>query len=307
MSRKIRKYAFSGMFIVSLVLIMISVSFSWFVNENAMRLWDITAEVEEVQDLLVKDANNAFAKKVDIKYPEDLVLSPVIGNGINFYKPVMTKADSDGDGVYQYEVTSYEKMTAEEISQNVLSFEVSFQVAMDSDLYICINPNSNSRYSYLKKSDRSPESAYGEFSTGYITGALRVAIFHKEDGEYNLKSIWIPDTDTRLMTDNDGSLYIATGNDTKAENFYQFARSYNSSTGSMSYTTIYTHNSKNGVSETNGINYTWGTENDIRICHIEDDGTEELKFVIWIDGADTECHNALVGGIVDMNLMFEVR
>ena len=73
MRRKLRKYALSGMFIVSLVLIMISISFSWFVNENEMKLWDVTAEVEEVQDLLVKDANSAFSKKIDIKYPEDLV------------------------------------------------------------------------------------------------------------------------------------------------------------------------------------------------------------------------------------------
>ena len=302
---KIRKYVATGMLITSLLLIMISVSYSWFINNNKMQSWEISAEVVQAQNLLVKDGNNTYAKSLDIEYPEGLELSPVCGNGKSFYKPIFTKQDPDGDGVYEYLPSGYEALTQEKMEQSVLSFEISFHVDYNVDLYLNINPSINQKYSSIKKSDKSIDSAYGDFSAGYITGALRIAIYHWENGEYHLGNIWIPDPDTRLMTAEDGTLYIATGEDSQPEEYYTFANS----TDTESAFKVYTNGEKNGAytDGATGITYTWGTENDIKITHVENGGQNDLKFVIWVDGLDSECHNALIGGTVDINLMFDVR
>jgi len=300
---KLRGYVMSGMLIVSLIVIMVSITFSWFVNNNQMLAWEITAEVEQAQNLLVKDGNNAYAKKLDIEYPEGLELSPVCGNGISFYKPIFTKQDPDEDGVYEYYPTGYEALTDDKLKESVLSFEIAFHVDHNVDLYLNINPELNEKCSFVRKSDKSVDSAYGDFSAGYITGALRIAIFHWEDGEYVLKDIWIPDTDSRLMTGEDGSLSIATGEDSPVEESFTFVNSQGNNT------VIPTGGKANGeyLDVNTGIIYTWGTENDINITHVTNGGENKVKFVIWIDGLDTECHNALIGGTVDIDLMFDVR
>ncbi len=301
---RLRKYIISCMLIVSLILIMVSLSFSWFFNNNQMQSWDITVGVEQAQNLLVKDGNNNYVKSLKIQYPEGFTLAPVCGDGKSFFEPVMTKQDPDKDGIYEYLPSEYKTLSSAEQSERILSFDVSFHVDHDVDLYLSVDPTENEAYSYVYKSDDSAESAYGSFSSGYISGAVRIAIFRLENGEYVLKNIWIPDADTQLVKNENGTLDIATGEGSVVEESYKFVSNANGDGKA-----IQTNGAKSGeyLDTLTGIRYTWGTDHDIPITHITNGGQNDLKVVVWIDGHDRECHNALIGGIVDLNLMFNVR
>ena len=85
--QKSRKIIFGGMFVVSLIIIMVFVSYSWFNTGDKANVTGITMNVAEGEELLIKAVgdNEDPGKILAMDFPEDLVLKSVAGNGIYFY------------------------------------------------------------------------------------------------------------------------------------------------------------------------------------------------------------------------------
>ena len=72
-------------------------------------------------------------------------------------------------------------------------------------------------------------------------------------------------------------------------------------------TVVETNGKASGSKTINNVTYAWGDlEESFEIGSIEGDTEKSFKVVIWIDGDDRECHNALLDGLVSVNLKIMV-
>ena len=73
-----------------------------------------------------------------------------------------------------------------------------------------------------------------------------------------------------------------------------------------SYTGMMVHNYY--LYEEDGVLYAWGDlEEDLPFATLEGFSEQDFKIVIWLDGNDRECHNALMGGEVSIKLGFVIE
>ena len=152
-----RRTLFKAMFVVSIIFIMISLTYAWFSLSD-------TANVNGV-DLGFTEANSLVAEGVFTKGKID----SVTGNGTSFYKPVMEKqlvGTSNGQNLYKlvkgdtYEQQTDDVTSVNSVVDNVLTVDFTLNIVGKHNIYLVMG------------SGVSPDGAGAEF----LEGAMRVAI-----------------------------------------------------------------------------------------------------------------------------------
>ncbi len=283
-----KRIIFSALFVSSMLMIMISVTFSWFHQVESATMSDITIDAREANNLLVKASDaDVWSKVVKMSFADDFEMQGVSGDGIRFFEPVIGKKEGMNDS----SLVGYKQITEDLAKSGIYEFEFSCFVENSLPLYLDSS-------SALLPSAKSPESAYGSFSAGHICAAMRVAILQKVDGEYVLKCIWIPNATTELTTV--GEISVGEGD---VESEYVFI----SDESATEKVTVQTAQEPSGQIEIDGVLYAWGDLDDsLEIGRIEGNAENDFKLVIWIDGNDRESHNALLDGLVSVQMKFYV-
>ncbi len=282
----IRRLLFSGAFVMAMIFIMISVSFSWMNNNPRAKVSNIQIEVVEANNLLVKAENGEeWSKTINMDFKEGFKMRSVCGDGKNFYDPILSHTDDSNDFV----AIGYEAVSGT-LEDNGI-YEFAFSCIVENSLTVYLDKGSS-----LTPAENSNLSAYGDFSAGHVCAAMRVAFFQRVDGEYVLRCIWIPNSTTELDPSTATSLKAENG---AVEDRYVFVSGENGSNSIV----IETNGEPNGSQTIDNVTYVWGDlEEDLEIGVTEENTQQDFKLVLWIDGQDRECHNALMDGLVSVNL-----
>ena len=280
-----KRLLFGGTFVLAMIFIMISVSFSWLNNNPRATVSDIHLEVVEANNLLVKaeDSDN-WTKVVKMDFKEGFEMASVCGDGKNFFKPILGHVDGSND----FEAVGYEAISGN-LEDNGL-YEFAFSCMVESSFTIYLDKESS-----LSPSEDSENSLYGDYSSGHICAAMRIAFFQKIEDEYVLHCIWIPNSTTELLPSGE-EIKVENG---EIESGYIFI----SDESGESTTIIETEGASSGSKTVNGVTYVWGDlEENLEIGTTEGNQQQYFKLIIWVDGNDRECHNALMDGLVSVDL-----
>lgn len=285
--------------IFSLLVFVISLSFAWFFDGKHAMLSGIQATTENANNLQIKGQNDLWGYEDNVEFDSDLTLDPVISDGLEFFKPVYGY-DTDGSGVHQQTVVGYETID----NLNSYIYRYAFSLIVDNTCQVFLDTTKSS----LLGSENSKTSDYGDFSTGYISAAMRVAFvkINESTQKPELQAVWIPNPYVELSQDEETKSLSIIENGAQ-ENEYIFLKSYNIlPTGRINYTplSIKTDTGYNYV-DVDGVRYFWG---DCTVPLGELQGGVESKYYcyVWIDGNDRECHNSLNDGRVLINVHFYI-
>ncbi len=289
------QFIFSITLIISLIAIVATATFSWFVNRSDNYLSQIRIETVDTFNLKVS-SNGESGNNITTNIHDDFFLKPIFGNGLDFFVPEYASQEVvEGSGVYD-DLPTGEYVSVTDMVTNY-AFVMDFALNIDSPAELYLEYTSNER-TYVKKGAYSEKrkSPYGNFSKDNIIGAIRVAIFVEDV----LKMIWIPNSTIELKENANKTFEVLT--DGEVEESFTFINNDESTFS------ILTNGNANGNTEVGGVTYVWGEIN-LDNCPKVTDISKEKKFkvVIWIDGNDRECTNALVGGKININLCFNAK
>ena len=163
-----------------------------------------------------------------------------------------------------------------------------------------IRPADSDAYSDAEQYPFGSSSPYGDFDIGYICGAMRIAILQKNsDGTYESKLIWAPSSTVELYQDEQGQLHV-NPNSANCETTYTYLGE-----DPDEPIVIETNGEASGHQEIDGVVYAWGEiETKLPMGTLTGGEENEFRLVIWVDGNDRECHNALLSGLVFLILHF---
>ena len=271
--KKRRRIIFKAMFVISIVSIMISVSYSWFTSSNKATIKGVVINVV--------DPKNLEAGNID-QYG---TLDVVTGDGISFFKPEIKEVaieteegDDSGFITYKYDKASDYAQTndnvtvpkADAVAENVRIIDFTLDMTGEAE-----------RIYLLPGTAIVPV----EGSPAYLPGALRVAFLKLDSatGTYKPLLIWIPDVMSVIEGEPElESSYTFISNGDKGAQVSSLE--VDAATGKI----------VKGEGE-NEITYVWGPIADGR--NIEFDtfsGTGNYRCVIWLDGNDRECTTDLI-------------
>ncbi len=287
-----RRALFLSIFVVSLIVIMVAVSFSWYYVRRAVTVSQFSIEVVEANNLVIRSSEDGegWSKLLTMQADEGFAFGAVAGNGESFFAPVIELVpQDDGKGEfssYAYEKTGYTPLSATDQSQYVFTYD--FSVSIENAHDLCLVQGT----AVKQQASSDPVDHAG--------AALRVALLVEEGEAYRTVLIWIPDVQTQLLENDDGSWYVdaersepessitlvdATGKDYSVE-----------ITGTSGQTTA-----------ENGVTYVWGDiaqQDEVTIAALPSQTEKNFRLVIWVDGNDRDCHNAIMAGSVCVDLKF---
>ena len=259
-----RKTLIKVMFVISIIFIMISLTYSWFTESNSARA--------TVNNINVTDPNNLitggeFAMgKID----------SITGNGTSFFKPVLEEQLVATEGGYNI----YQKVNTGEytvLSDDVVSEDADVESLFIQDFSLSINGKHNL---YLTNGSGIVTK---DGSAAYLAGAMRVAImkFNEQTSQYELCLVWIPDvTSQKSGTDLLDDKVVVVSPDVDGSKVEEI-----------------TITSNRGETTLGGVRYVWGkidANSSTNIFVGELDGTSKYRCVIWLDGNDRECNVELL-------------
>ena len=263
--RSVRRTLFGAMFVMSIIFIMISLTFSWFSLSE-------TSHVDGAQ-LGVSDANNL---EVGGQFSMGKIDS-VAGDGISFFKPVLENKLVGTNGNYNI----YQKVNSGKY--NALTDDVVSERAVADNMFVkdfTLTIRGKCNVYMVDGTGIVPEGEGAEF----LEGAMRVSVmkFNEESKKYELCLIWIPD----VTSQKSGEDLL----DSKVT--YVYSDEEGAKEGSFEITSEYGEKILD-----NGVRYVWGKidgkpENNVLIGELN--GTGKYRFVIWLDGNDRECDYELL-------------
>lgn len=308
-----KQLLFNCMFVFSLLVLMGVIVYSWFNTKRDSDVKDVVMSVEGSYNLRISRENGDSAMWVHkleaFEKGRSFPLKAVCGNGTDFFSPVyginedepdyVTKgANGEQYTVYKTKVTGLSDIPAEKLfSEYVYKLDFFFKIEEDSDLFI--SPLS----SLTADIDASPKSILNDkLSTGHIAGATRVALF-RDDGneEFTPVLIWIPNSSTEF---NESTVSVNEKGTPETEYTFTSAEE-----GTESQIRIETKGSPSGHVIKDGVIYCWGDiPSDLpAISSIDSDAENKYRAVIWVEGTDRECANALLGGMIKLDLKFSAE
>jgi len=319
-----RNKLFGALFVISLVFIMVSVSFSWFTTGKQASVSGIQMQVEDGDELTLKigdQQNTTMSFEFDAEYP----LQARTGNGLYFYDAVLGYPENDsgstsGSTTLDKVVMGYTTVVNPDtfveldpaqteceqyIKNGVCAVDFSLNLDKDANAYL-YGKSSNDAPSTISPANKADyenannKSPYGDFDIGYICGAMRIAILQKnEAGQYVPTLIWAPSTTVELYEDDQGKLHI-NPNSTRVEETYTYVGEDTDNPIHIS-----TGGTTSGSVSIDGVVYAWGEiATKLPIGELVGGQDNDFRLVIWIDGNDRECHNALLSGLVHLILHF---
>ena len=319
-----RNKLFGALFVISLVFIMISVSFSWFTTGKQASVSGIQMQVEDGDELTLKignQQNTTMTFEFDADYP----LQARTGNGLYFYDavlgyPEVGDSEDGGSTTLDKVVMGYMSVVDPDafgeldpgqsecelyIKNGVCAVDFSLNLDKDANAYLYGKSSSDvpstiqpaNKADYENANNKSP---YGDFDIGYICGAMRIAILQKNDeGEYAPTLIWAPCSTVELYEDDQGKLHVDP-NSTSVEEVYTYVGEDTNAPVHIS-----TDGASSGSVTVDGVVYAWGEiASKLPIGDLIGGQDNDFRLVIWIDGNDRECHNALLSGLVHLVLHF---
>ena len=263
--RSVRKTLFGAMFVMSIIFIMISLTFSWFSLSD-------TSHVDGAQ-LGISDANNL---EVGGQFSLGKIDS-VAGDGTSFFEPVLENKLIATNGNYN----SYHKVNSGKY--NALTDDVVSENAKADSLFVkdvTLTIRGEHKIYMVDGTGIVPEGEGAEF----LEGAMRVSVmkFNEESKKYELCLIWIPDVTSQKSGDDllDSKVtYVYSDEEGTKESSFEITSEHGDKTLG------------------NGVRYVWGKidgkpENNVLIGELN--GTGKYRFVIWLDGNDRECDYELL-------------
>lgn len=270
---KRRRFVFKIMFVVSMLSMIMSLTYSWFVSSESAIVDGVEIDVRE-------------AKVFDMELTDPYgVLEALTGDGVYFFKPediggteIDTVKDAYGDTVtLDYSVTVYDKPMGDfekviDVSSPTLSpssvngvriMDITLKGSRGDEIFL-------SEGTEIRATAGTPE---------YLPGALRVAVLKLNGDRYETKAIWIPDVTSTV----DG---------TPA---FDGKFSYLSGVSGTSKEITFTDES--GFEVKNGITYVWGDideDNSASLGVLS--GSDKYRIVVWLDGNDREANIDLLDG-----------
>jgi hypothetical protein len=285
---KRKNIIFGSMFVISSLLIMIAVSFSWFYDGTVAKVSGITFDTVAANNLRVKlSSESDWGKKLNLDF-SDALMQPVSGDGDQFFSSVIARNEETD----KLEIVGFEKID-DIASYGVFEKEISFIVENPKQLNLMTT-------SFLAPADGDITYPY-DVDAGHICSALRVAIMVKDsEGGYALKYIWIPNAKTEILYDSEGALTVDENG--TVEDAYKFR-----SSAEGDPFLVETDGASSGIKNIDGVQYVWGDlEEDLSLCEMEAETPVDVKFVIWLDGEDRECREELISGQVKAKFDFTV-
>ena len=263
--RSTRRILFNAMFVMSIIFIMISLTFSWFSLSD-------TSHVDGAQ-LGISDANNL---EVGGQFSLGKIDS-VAGDGVSFFEPVLENKLVATNGNYNiYQKVNSGKYNA--LTDDVVSEKADADSLFVKDVTLTIRGKHN--IYMVDGTGIVPEGEGAEF----LEGAMRVSVmkFNEESKKYELCLIWIPDVTSQKSGDD------------LLDSKVTYVYSDEEGTKESSFEITSEHGEK--ILD-NGVRYVWGKidgkpENNVLIGELE--GTGKYRFVIWLDGNDRECDYELL-------------
>ena len=313
---KIKNKLFTGMFILSLILIMVSVSFSWFTAGEKAEANGIHMSATEGESLVLKlGEQEEGTDYMTFDFDNENPLVPVSGNGKYFYNAILgykeVQTPSGDSVIVKKDVVGYTTVNLEDglksyAQAGICAHDfIMYPGADDTEVYLYRNSSKETLTMTCGVSyTPGDKSAYGDFDTGNICGAIRIGLLKKdtETGEYEPTFIWAPSTAIELVEDEEGKLSIVDDPELvnyEEEYLYLGESSENEivvSTGSTP---------RSGSTVIDGVTYAWGDiNNKIKIADLDGGVNNNFRLVIWVDGNDRECHNALMDGLITVALHF---
>lgn len=257
-----RQNLFKIMFVISIIFIMISLTYAWFSLSE-------TGYVNGL-DVGVTDPNNLIPGGIKLEG----IVDSIAGNGTSFFKPILEKQLVGTQGEYNlYKNGKSGKYTA--LDDDVQSETAVVENLVIEDFTLSINGRHN--IYMINGTSVKPKD---ENSTLNLEAAMRVGImkFNTETQKYELCLIWIPDVGSG--SDLDSEITVVNPDVENGANEEKF-----------------TISSEHGEITHNGVKYVWGkidgnAENNVLIGELS--GTAKYRCVIWIDGNDRDCGKELL-------------
>ncbi len=286
---------FKGMFVVSLLILMVSISYSWFVESNKATTSGVGMNVAENSNLLIQGDSGEWQKNLHFVIPEGFTFPSVTGNGTQMYRAVFKEAKREEENGYASYVpvfSHYERLNNEDAANSVIVCRFSMQV--EEDYVLCLSPDS-----VIAPSVKNPTLAGTHIKDGYMYAALRVAFMEKIDGEYRTRMIWIPNVTTELKQTADGSYMVDPDGSPESAKFVDAkGREY----------VINEKCTPDGVYDRpeDGIRYVWGAiPENVSLGELIGNEKSDYQVVIWLDGNDRECNDVAIQEKFNINITFE--
>lgn len=273
-----RRTLIKVMFVISVIFIMISLTYSWFTASRSASVNGLEVDVV--------DPNNLVAGGIFITGKID----SVAGDGTSFFKPIWEKSVVDSYGDYnlyknvksgEYQALTDDVVSSQSATEHLCVVDFTLSINGSHDIYL------------VNGSGVKPKEAGSEF----LEGAIRVAIlkFNEESQKYETCLVWIPDVTSSNPADKDAS-----GLDSTLTAVYPDAE------GGASEEAVTV--SERGEKTVNGVRYVWGkvdTNNNVLVGELN--GTAKYRCVIWLDGNDRECDYELLNKEVVATFQFFPR
>lgn len=298
MNRK--RIIFSSLCVI-LLLALIGGTFSWFyVNEEVSVTYGNSIFCEAGDSLEIALVENGqpgrWTSTVDFS-PGSFTTVDISGDGQRLYRP--SEIDENQQPLNMNPAVS---SLVNSVRYDYVELEVAFRAVSKMNVYLSeesfINP-------VINPGD-AEANIYGDFSRGYIAGAMRVAVID----DTGLKMLWAPNSKFQLIQNANGTYDFKSGEkgDSVRESAYYFYGEDESGKIVQKEITTDTYAGKKFVIDSTGAKAGYTGNSPVLVSlNPENEGTHDQKTVkirIWFEGTDREAHQALAGGNVDVKLKF---
>lgn len=281
---KLKSIIFRSLFVASLVMIMVSVSFSWFYNGKESSISGVSVKTDEANNLVIRGSDGRWVKRLVIPMPEGFAFGAVTGDGTAFYRPVFELREVGNSELYDYSdyvLSGLERIPEDELKNYLLTCDFSARIERDHELYL-------SELSVSRGESADPRD--------YASTVLRLALMVKEEEAYRPLLIWIPDVSVLHLSSYD-EVDLSVSETETAVIFTDEAENQRKVPVSGASGSFY--------AEEEGVTYLWGEFTEpFYLRDILAEEEYDYRLVIWVDGMDPDCVNALMSGdvLVDVRL-----
>lgn len=287
-------YKYNIFKLLSVSILLVSVTFCWFIFTKDTSVDSINLEVTGVISVTISNASKEdWDNKVEIDSISKNVITEFSGNGEKLYMPIMKKNEVIGFRINDKSLAIDEENTDTESKGFI---EIVTYVKTDGPICLYLSP------------DSSITPVNKNLLQDNIAGAIRVGILTEE----NTPFIWVPNT----TYEYDPLTNTVNKNGTpESEYTYVYTDSEDDRLTPENIVSIPNPElSPVGVSEDK--RFVWGNLNEIEdyVSNVDpifktdkDLNTEkEFRMVIrvWIEGTDRETVKSLIGGKFNLNLTF---
>lgn len=303
-----RTFLFHVLTLGAVALALVSATFAWFITQQYSSADPFEIDTAEARNLQISGDGEDWAYHLSDPQ-EGRTLYPACGNGLSFFLPTYDFGEKTASGVVQRVVKEYRPMQTELKADFLYEMEFSVKIDVDTPLYV--------RSFSLSVGESGDTTPFGVPLSG-VKGALRVALLSEENAKQSLVLMWVPAPEIEL-TYTDGS-YFLNENSNNLEKVKLVCGS-----GAEDFVEI--EPPEGGVGVTNFSPelpdpeadpeadppaatvpcYFGEFPADTVIAQLSSGEVKQFRLVMWIDGNDRECNDALLATGNELNGMIALR